>query len=164
MYENTRAEFEWLKNAVATRDRSDCWEWPFKSTTSGYARMSTRKASHIALELDGRQRPKAPGDFALHSCDNRLCVNPSHLRWGTQEDNVGDAVSRGRHKMPGLKGSAKNQSSLIESDVVTIRNVADRKTRTQTQLAEEYGVGIATISRIVNRKMWKHVEESEKIV
>lgn len=37
-----------------------------------------------------------PGMFVLHSCDNPPCVNPAHLRAGTQRDNVGDMDARGR--------------------------------------------------------------------
>ena len=36
------------------------------------------------------------GVFALHSCDNPPCVNPDHLRWGSQADNVADSVKRRR--------------------------------------------------------------------
>ena len=32
----------------------------------------------------------------LHSCDNRSCVLPAHLRVGTQADNVADMDARGR--------------------------------------------------------------------
>lgn len=35
-------------------------------------------------------------EYALHSCDNPLCCNPEHLRWGTQRENVKDCHDRGR--------------------------------------------------------------------
>lgn len=37
------------------------------------------------------------GRYALHSCDNRRCIEPTHLRWGTQADNMRDKVERARY-------------------------------------------------------------------
>ena len=37
------------------------------------------------------------GMFILHSCDVPACINPDHLRIGTQRDNMRDKVGRGRH-------------------------------------------------------------------
>ena len=32
----------------------------------------------------------------MHTCDNRLCINPNHLVLGTPKDNTQDAISKGR--------------------------------------------------------------------
>lgn len=32
----------------------------------------------------------------MHVCDNRRCVNPNHLKVGTQRDNVMDCIGKGR--------------------------------------------------------------------
>ena len=36
----------------------------------------------------------------LHTCDNRVCINPGHLFLGTQQDNIRDRVKKGRNKNP----------------------------------------------------------------
>lgn len=40
--------------------------------------------------------PEWPEAVVLHSCDNRKCINPDHLRLGTQQENIRDCVSKGR--------------------------------------------------------------------
>ena len=38
----------------------------------------------------------SPTDVVMHICDTPLCVNPDHLRAGTQGDNMRDAARKGR--------------------------------------------------------------------
>jgi len=33
----------------------------------------------------------------MHTCDNPKCVNPEHLKAGTQSENIKDCVSKGRY-------------------------------------------------------------------
>lgn len=90
------ASLKWIKEAIATRNRDKCWDdWPF-SVSNGYAQMfgKYKRATHMSLELNGFPRPEPPYDNALHSCDNKLCVNPDHLRWGDLKDNSQDYHSR----------------------------------------------------------------------
>lgn len=100
----TRSErIIWVR-AVATSDQRGrrCIEWPWAKNNKGYGVIGwngQRKAGHVILELSGRERP-SPAHHQLHSCDNPGCVAPWHLRWGTNAENVADAVSRGRLKKP----------------------------------------------------------------
>ncbi len=81
-----------------------CWEWAASLSGSGRPQLlwngKLSQATHIALQLDGR--PRQDGLFALHTCDNPGCVNPQHLWWGTQRDNIHDAMKKGRMNTDGL--------------------------------------------------------------
>ena len=56
--------------------------------------------------------------------------------------------------MSSNKGSDNGNAKLTEKNVKDIRNNIDVK---DSQLANIYGVDTSTISRIQNRKIWKHV-------
>lgn len=93
----TRGEVFWsmVDKAPGHGPNGDCWLWTGVVNSEGYGMLSTCRATHISLELAGR---KNSGKLhALHSCDNRLCVNPAHLRWGSNHENVQDMIVRRRH-------------------------------------------------------------------
>lgn len=93
----------------------------------------------------------------MHLCDVRNCVNPKHLVVGTQAENVADMVRKGRCRRVGKRGSASHFAKLTESEVKEIRQKrADGST--QISLAAEYSVSPMTISRLIRRESWSHVE------
>lgn len=82
---------------------TDCWPWTMSKDPGGYGCAYVKswrrmgKAHRIACELAHGPAP-ANKPFALHSCDNPGCCNPTHLRWGTPAENNGDMMARGRHR------------------------------------------------------------------
>lgn len=90
----TQADRFWSK--VDVRGENDCWRWLGSKTAKGYGLVSKRRATHIALELSGKPRPES-ARLVRHHCDNPICVNPSHLEWGTDAQNVEDMILRKRH-------------------------------------------------------------------
>lgn len=83
----------------------DCWLWTGGNAHFGYgkfylsptepgAKSKSVRAHRYAYETEVGPIPE--GLFLLHSCDVPACVNPSHLRPGTQIENVADAIERGR--------------------------------------------------------------------
>lgn len=73
-----------------------CWEWqPLKGGAyPWYPRIRQKKVMQLVCELT--YGPGEHGQRPLHSCDNIICVRPSHLRWGTQSENIRDAYIRNR--------------------------------------------------------------------
>lgn len=84
---------------VATRSHDACWEWPLARDRHGYGVRTVGgkqyRAHRLALE-EATGEPVPDGLMVLHSCDNRGCVNPAHLRAGSARDNARDKVDRDR--------------------------------------------------------------------
>lgn len=141
------------------RDPDDCWEWHGYRQPSGYGRFGsgrhrTRMMAHrFALILSGRY-PTEDRSFALHSCDNPACVNPSHLRWGSAAENTADMMARGRHNPPKNRCGSGNPYARLTEDLV--RQIL-RDRRPQSQIAADFGVAQGTISHIKSNRSWRHV-------
>ena len=80
-----------------------CWDWTGARYPTGYGNVTASSAGNYAHRLSfmlANKRSIAPGMFILHSCDRRSCVNPAHLREGTNQENVDDREERfyGRKK------------------------------------------------------------------
>ena len=94
------------------------------------------------------------GLIIRHECDNRRCVEPLHLRVGTQADNVADMMARGRNSPPPrMSGGIHPMAKLSYDDVQAIRQ-ARRNGAKNTDLAKTYNVTPTTIGQIVNGKTW----------
>lgn len=84
---------------------SGCWLWFGSTDRRGYSQLRFQgrlwQASQLSLISTGASRPSL--EFgACHKCDNPACVNPEHLFWGTQKDNVLDMRAKGRGNLSGL--------------------------------------------------------------
>jgi hypothetical protein len=95
----TNAEISRFWDKVAVRGPDDCWEWQAGCFKRGYGAFAfdghkPGYAHRFSYEL--HHGPIPEGMRVLHECDNPPCVNPKHLRAGTQKDNIQDAVNKDR--------------------------------------------------------------------
>jgi hypothetical protein len=131
----------------------ECWGWRGNAERNGYGRMqvdgSKLVAHRIAYQLI--VGPIDEGNLVLHSCDNRLCCNPNHLRQGTHQDNMEDMVERRRSSM----GAKNGRTKLDDADALYILTNPDRMSG--KALAAKFGVASSTISYIRNRRSWKYL-------
>jgi hypothetical protein len=139
----------WSKVQVLGLD--ECWEWSRSLFPRGYGRVTFQGqvvgAHRVAYELTHGLIPQ--GLDVLHSCDNRKCCNPTHLRLGTDQDNVEDKMSRGRQTL----GSVNGMSRLTENQVLSIRF----DSRIQSIIAKDFGITQSMVSKIKLKTSWKHL-------
>ena len=66
---------------VSRRGEDQCWPWVGSRQSDGYGRMEicgkARSAHRLSYEI--HVGPIPDGKVIDHTCQNKLCVNPSHL-------------------------------------------------------------------------------------
>ena len=135
-------------------DPDDCWEWQGKRDRDGYGvfqyNLKDRKAHRTVYGLThaGDQSP-----VVMHLCDNPACCNPSHLRGGSQLQNMQDKVSKDRQ----ARGSRNGRAKLAEKDVKSIKAALLWPYQSHAEIARHHGVSKSVIRDIKNRKTWSHV-------
>jgi hypothetical protein len=170
MTENDIARF-WAK--VRKGIETECWEWQAAKSHSGYGVFSyslngrPQMPAHRFSYMLSTGRVIPDGWFVLHSCDNPPCVNPRHLRLGTQKENVADAIERNRHKNPPpvppkrpyehcARGTQCHTAKLNEWAVRAL--LKERLTgRNFTDLGREFGLDASTVADICKGRAWSHV-------
>ncbi len=131
-----------------------CWFWKGNLDKDGYGRFCVGKhccehAHRFSFELVNGKTEL----LVLHSCLNKNCVNPEHLKAGTAKENTADRLLDGTHQLGERNSSAK----LTIIGVKCIRSCY-LEGITLSQLGREFNVTKQTIFSIVNRKTWKEVK------
>jgi hypothetical protein len=134
-----------------------CWSWS-GSKRNGYGEYGGTSAHRISYKLFKGDIPK--GLFVMHICDNRECINPEHLKLGTNQDNIQDKVNKGRAKGGNNhKGQNASYSKLTNEQVKEIRENPHDKCL--NCLARQFGVCFQQISRIKHNERWSELVEQE---
>lgn len=140
-----------------------CILWPGSYCGIGdfkYGRIGKRVYAHRFIwELFNGPIPD--NMVILHACDTPLCVNPRHLRIGSQFDNIRDCIAKGRSRHASVSGEMHYRSHLTTNDVLDIRRRAhfsgNGRRSNLVALAKEYEVSHGTLWSIVTRHTWKHI-------
>jgi hypothetical protein len=138
---------EFYQHVARTNKIKDCWEWQ-RCLSSGYGKLIFRgrlqSAHRVSYLLEFGSIP--PGAFICHHCDNRRCVNPTHLYAGTASMNSRDAVRRQRTR--------NGREKLTQEQADEIRQLNPDTPAMKHELSERFGVPYATIAGVVAGKTY----------
>jgi hypothetical protein len=144
----------WLKAHVCHKDEA-CLIWPFGGNGNGYGQVRfegvSRYPHRIMCQMAHGEAPSRAHQ-AAHSCGNRECVNPKHLRWLDQSGNEIDKAAHGRD----LRGEKHFNAKLTAADVRQIRSLEGASTH--EEIAARFGISSVHVHRICRHQRWGWLE------
>jgi hypothetical protein len=136
---------------VNTDAENGCWEWLGTKNDVGYGLFRTRGESFYAhrVSYESYFGPIPNEAIIMHSCNNSLCVNPTHLRAGNKKANAIHTSMSGNTRHAKLK----------PEDVKEIRILCKQSGRSYRDIAKQFGVTHGAVSFIDKGKSYIWVED-----
>ncbi len=133
-----------------------CWNWT-ASGQGGYGRFGvayqesgvwkTRNFQAHRLSYMLENDVLIPKHLVImHTCDNRKCVNPSHLDLGSHFDNVHDCMKKGRRRTYG-KVPKLTAFQALELKILYKMGM------TQAELAHKFNIAPVSVSNYILDKV-----------
>ena len=147
-----------LNHVNVSDDKNACWPWQGYINDKGYGVACIRKTRLSAHRVSYEVfiGPIPDGLHILHSqqCTTRACINPDHLRTGTNYENMQDRKNYGDQP----RGTKHYATHLTEDDIRNIRRLRIEKELSYEQIGVLYNINPATINNIIYGFTWKHVD------
>lgn len=109
-----RTLLERLLDNTTVRGDNDCWTFNGAKNNIGYGMIRDEKKMRTAhrVSFEEHTEMSIPKNLqVLHTCTNKDCVNPNHLKLGTRQDVTDDIIARGNAlfwgSVPGKPGGAR---------------------------------------------------------
>lgn len=132
-----------------------CWISHATTNPQGYPNVQGgRKAKALLGRLVLAEKighPIPNGYVMRHDCDMPACVNPDHLRIGTQRDNMDDMTIRGRRSL----GENHGQAKISANDIPAIFWLSYIEEVSAVDIGRNYGVSDSRIRAILDGKNWR---------
>lgn len=169
----TRRALFWSK-VNKDGDSNACWNWTGVKDHHGYGKFGIGRCGSTARMERAHRISYAivfgaitAGFCVLHKCDNPSCVRPSHLRLGTQLENVDDMIFKGRvasgerhnSKTKPLSiahGERKPNSKLTRRDVLAMRFSWKLFGLTIASISRCFSISDRAAADALKGKNWKH--------
>jgi hypothetical protein len=115
----------------------------------------------LILKEDLREPPKdndGQNLLSRHKCKTKLCVEKSHLEWGTAQENANDRERDGTVQR-GEKSNSKLTEELVKKIRTSYLPMTDPNYKNKRTRSAELGVSFATVVRIDAGDSWDHLIE-----
>ena len=147
----------WDRVYSQVQRQGECFMFTGHKDECGYGRINKDgKLVRLHRAVWERDHGSIPAHHVvMHVCDRPACIEPSHLRLGTQSANIADMDNKGRRRS--LIGSQQRSAKLHESDIPRIRAMLERGDTCQS-ISNIFGVSEGMIRHIKKGRAWKHVE------
>ena len=124
---------------------NDCWIWQKSFGSHGYGNIGTggqrnETVHRVSYEVFNGTIPEKM--LVLHSCDNRKCCNPEHLRVGTYKENLTDRDTRSKRAVVMTMDKAREARASGLSC---------------TELATKYGLSYSSMFKLLRGDTWREV-------
>jgi len=141
-----------LHRRIRKRGYGGCWKWVGQREKGGYGRIEyrgLRTHAHRVMYayMYGVFDPEL---LVCHKCDNPICVRPTHLFLGTNDENMADMVRKERQ----CRGENICTARLTRDDVLLIRSLNGIMSK---DIAKLFDISPSEVSDIQLGKKWKHV-------
>jgi len=153
------------KHDDGTDDLNTCMIWTAGCFTNGYGSFSYKQNSFVAHRFSYQCYNGPIPEFnefgeklcVRHKCDIPLCVNPLHLKIGTNQQNSDDMVERNRQN----KGMNVHTCILTEKQVLEVQRMLDNGIKSKL-ISEKFDVNEHTIYKIRSGQNWSHLTGIKK--